>query len=180
MYLPVPQAFRLALDLESELLSLRPKWRTAARSYLELILTTLEREATSARSDLGILLSGLTEGAVNSKTAKPNVGILKDACNFIEDRLHEPIQVSDITKFCDIPNVALNRLFRTFSKTTVSQYIIERRLERASDLLRDSNLTVKLIAEQSGFPHMEHFSRTFKKHRGLSPLAYRRRFQKPD
>jgi AraC family transcriptional regulator of arabinose operon len=52
-------------------------------------------------------------------------------------------------------------------------YVEARRIERATQLLRVTSLSVKQIAEQVGFESPFYFSLRFKKATGISPSAYR-------
>jgi len=54
------------------------------------------------------------------------------------------------------------------------QYMLRQRLESAARLLAEKELSVKDIAEQTGFFDTFHFSRTFKKRYGVSPSNYKR------
>ncbi|MCP4301059.1 MAG: helix-turn-helix domain-containing protein, partial [Gammaproteobacteria bacterium] len=49
------------------------------------------------------------------------------------------------------------------------------RLSRAERLLADTDLPIPEVAAATGFSHPETLTRTFRRERGLTPLAYRRR-----
>ena len=53
------------------------------------------------------------------------------------------------------------------------QYLLERKIEIAGILLKESAKPVKLIAAEIGFPDEYYFSRLFKKRTGVSPSDYR-------
>lgn len=68
---------------------------------------------------------------------------------------------------------SLNRHFREALSTTPMEYIQQKRLEHAEDLLKTSNLSIADIANLSGFLDPQHFSRRFRKSFGVSPRQYR-------
>ncbi len=71
------------------------------------------------------------------------------------------------------------QLYRRMKKETgfsASQYIRKYRLERAAELLRNSNLSIADIGWEMGFSWPAHFSRCFKDHFGLCPGAFRESF----
>lgn len=60
------------------------------------------------------------------------------------------------------------------------QFLIRQRLQMASVLLSESDLTVSEIAEQVGYPDFYYFSRLFRKKTGMSPSRYRAHIAKTD
>lgn len=88
----------------------------------------------------------------------------------------------NIAKICEDAGISHSHLLRLFKKrynTTVIKYLINKRLEFACELLKNSDLTVSEIAFSSGFSDDIHFMKTFKKEIGITPLNYRKnRFEK--
>ncbi len=65
-------------------------------------------------------------------------------------------------------------LFKSMTARTPHRYFREQQVRLASDLLRDTALTAKTVAETVGFDDPYHFSRVFRDITGLSPTRYRR------
>ena len=61
------------------------------------------------------------------------------------------------------------------TQQSAAQLIMERRLQRASDLLDESGVSIGDIADAVGFKSVSHFSQRFKARFGLTPTAWRRR-----
>ena len=70
---------------------------------------------------------------------------------------------------------AVTRQFTAYVGVPPYRYLIELRIERARQLLRETELTVTQICHRVGFNSLSHFTTTFRQHTGLSPSAYRRR-----
>lgn len=68
------------------------------------------------------------------------------------------------------------RLFRATYRQTPHQYLIQRRIERAKELLRATDMSVHAICYEVGFVSLGSFSSLFRRAVGLSPAAYRRSF----
>ena len=71
-------------------------------------------------------------------------------------------------------------LLRTFKKKegiTILQYINDLKLDRARQLLSETDMTVKVIAEELGFTSVGYFGRFFRSKTGLSPNVYREKFK---
>ncbi len=70
-------------------------------------------------------------------------------------------------------------LFKANTGKTLIEYLNHARLEYAAKLLQNTDLRISEVMDKSGFQDQSYFCTLFKKHSGLSPLAYRRRFGHP-
>lgn len=95
------------------------------------------------------------------------------ATRFIETWLEMPLSVSDIASRLDISHNHLTRLFQKHLNKTPIAYIIERRMERAEQLLRNTDMPVKQIANQVGVADLQAFNKSFRAKFGISPREYR-------
>lgn len=59
-----------------------------------------------------------------------------------------------------------------------ANYLLNLRMEHAKKLLRETNLKMWQVAEESGFNDYHYFSKVFKKAEGMSPAQYREAFLK--
>ena len=66
------------------------------------------------------------------------------------------------------------RIFKRAYGVTPYAYLLEKKLDLAGQLLRDTNLSVREIAEKLSFADEYYFSNVFKKKTGVSPSVYRR------
>lgn len=67
----------------------------------------------------------------------------------------------------------LKKAFKHRFKTSVHQYIIQARIEKAKEMLCEQGLPVKEIAWTLGYPEIGNLTRDFKKITGLPPTQYR-------
>lgn len=58
-------------------------------------------------------------------------------------------------------------------------YLIEIRIQKSCDLLRDQDLKISSIAEQIGFASPQRFNVAFRKIMGMTPMEYRRKISAP-
>jgi AraC family transcriptional regulator len=65
------------------------------------------------------------------------------------------------------------RQFRAATGSSVHDYVLERRLERARILLRRTRIPLRDVAAQSGFADQSHMTRTFTRRLGVTPGRYR-------
>lgn len=74
---------------------------------------------------------------------------------------------------CGTSPSTLDRLFRKHVFQSVNEYIVEKRLNHACDLLSVTTLRVSEIASASGFSSINHMNWLFKKKFGMTPTKYR-------
>ena len=67
-------------------------------------------------------------------------------------------------------------VFKEYMGLSPQQYLINYRLQKAKDLLRHTNLSIKHIASLVGFNDQLYFSKLFKKYEKVSPLHYKQKF----
>lgn len=102
-------------------------------------------------------------------------GIVRMAMRFVEEHLLEEVTLS---KTADHIHVSVSHLSRIFLKETgrhFSEYVTAKKIERAKQLLRDSNLKVYEIAEELGYANSHYFGKLFKEVTGYTPVEYRNR-----
>ncbi|MDP4133796.1 MAG: AraC family transcriptional regulator [Bacillota bacterium] len=99
---------------------------------------------------------------------------IKKAGIYIENNYPYNITVSDIAKYVGIDRTYLYRIFRDKLHLSVSEYLINYRLERAVELMKHDNLSMQEIALSTGFYDVSHFSKCFNSIYGTSPGKYRK------
>ena len=98
---------------------------------------------------------------------------LRRALEFIEANLNQPVGVADIAAASGISPYHFSRAFRHATGLPPYAYLLERRVAHSKNLLRDGNLTLRMIAEESGFSSLSQFSRMFRHCCGSTPTHYR-------
>lgn len=97
------------------------------------------------------------------------------AVDVIERAADTPLSLGDLAAAANLSPFHFLRLFRRVTGTTPHQYLVGARLRRASRMLLDTARPVTDIAYDVGFEDLSNFVRTFHRHVGCSPRAYRRR-----
>ena len=83
--------------------------------------------------------------------------------------------IEEITEICGVSSACFRRLFREYSGKSPSQYRIEIRLEKAKNMLLNSDITIENIADSLGFESSAYFCRQFKKKEGMTPKEYKKK-----
>ncbi len=102
---------------------------------------------------------------------------LARAIAFIRMNGSSPIQVGDVLRVVPVSRRSLDRRFQQVLGRTPAEEIRRVHLERAKQLLGDTDMPVPNVAAASGFGSREYLARAFKQQTGLSPRQYRNRIQ---
>lgn len=89
----------------------------------------------------------------------------------------EPCNIADWAASMNYSADAFSRKYRELTGENPSVYFLRRRLQRGAHGLIHGSAAISDIAHQLGFTDQAHFARSFRQHYGMSPMAYRRRFQ---
>ena len=113
------------------------------------------------------------------KRASTDVRAVEDpavaqAMQFIAEHYFEPISVTDVAKSSGISQSQLGVRFKSIFKHTISEEMRRIRLNNARKLLLDTERSLADIAGSVGFCDVQHFVKTFAKHEGISPAAWRK------
>ena len=93
---------------------------------------------------------------------------------FIHERYQEPIDLDQMSREACLSRYHFLRLFREEFQTTPHQYLIDRRIEKAKELLRHRRLTVTDVCFEVGFQSLGSFSTLFRDRVGDAPVNYRK------
>jgi AraC-like DNA-binding protein len=97
------------------------------------------------------------------------------ARRYIDERYDLPLDLTEISRQACLSRYHFLRLFRDEFATTPHQYLIQRRIERAKELLRSRGLSVTDVCFEVGFQSLGSFSSLFRRWVGHAPISYRRR-----
>jgi AraC family transcriptional regulator len=96
------------------------------------------------------------------------------AIDFIEVNLCQNFRMVDLAQATGLNEAALLREFKLTFGDSPYQYVLARRVERASDLIRTTNVSLAEIAYAAGFSDQSHMTRLVKRATGLTPKELRR------
>lgn len=136
---------------------------------------------TGAEADelfMRIILLRLSEAADKDKAEQRGIPKYSELKKLREEIYDEPMQnwkVDSACKLLEISRTYFHRLYLSAFGVTFQQDVIESRLLYASELLRETDLSVNEIAEMCGYESDSYFMRQFKQRRGCTPTDYRRK-----
>jgi AraC family transcriptional regulator len=103
---------------------------------------------------------------------------LRQVRNYIEDYLGEDLGLAELAALSGLSTHHFGQAFKASTGVTPHQYVIERRIHRARELLIGDDRSIAEIAASVGFSSQSHLTVNFRKQTGFTPGLYRREFQR--
>lgn len=110
---------------------------------------------------------------ISSLQSRKNSTLNREIISYIGEHYTTDLSLTDIANKFHMSYKYFSRYFKNTFNTTLSDYIMKLRLERAELLLSQAELSVTEISLQTGFNNISFFIRSFKKAYGMTPLQYR-------
>jgi len=104
-------------------------------------------------------------------------GALRRVREHVEKNLTEKLRTEDLATVAGLSPGHFNRAFKQSTGQPPHQYVLQRRVDVASELLEKTDRTLADIALDVGFADQSHFSRTYTSVTGETPSACRRRYR---
>ena len=101
---------------------------------------------------------------------------LRRARDHVDLNYQEPLELDALAAVAGVSKFHFQRSFKAAYGVSPAEYLSRRRIERAQDLLRATNLTVTEVCFAVGYSSLGSFSSRFSELVGESPTAYQARF----
>ena len=98
---------------------------------------------------------------------------LRRAKDLVDRSCQEPLDVAALARHAHVSPAHFSRRFKEAFGETPHRYVLTRRVERAQELLRNTELSVSEICLEVGFQSLGSFSSAFHRVAGMTPTAYR-------
>lgn len=105
---------------------------------------------------------------------QPAAGQFDSILRYIERNCAADLTASSLAAEFGFSRSYFSTSFKAATGTTISEYIMRCRLNKAKTLLLQNQLSIADIAEQTGFHESGTFIRAFKRREGISPLQYKK------
>ena len=127
---------------------------------------------------LGVLLTLLMEQSwhpENATLSRKRMELV-EIKNYLDEHYTEKIVLDNLADRFFINKFYLSKIFKETYGTTINNYVIERRITRAKQLLRFTSKTIDEVGIEVGMDSANYFSRAFHKVEGISPSEYRKQW----
>jgi len=163
--------------IETNLLLIRIYTQLKNDSFHEMMPLWLSQlEEWSAK--LKQIFSDMLESINYSKLEISHTQSIGGVKNYINDHMKEEVTLAGLAEIFHFSPQYLAKKFKEEYGTTIMNYLVQRRIEKACSLLEHTELSIQEIASESGFEELNYFSKVFKKHTGITPSGYRKKDKK--
>ena len=101
----------------------------------------------------------------------------RDMIAYVQKHYAEKVSLAMLAEEFHMSEKYISRYFKEQFAISFTQYVSHLRMDRAKDLLRNSDLSVTELALSSGYPSVNFFIRSFKEMNQITPLQYRKHFR---
>lgn len=98
---------------------------------------------------------------------------VREAIRFCENSIHKKIGVTEMASAAGLSRFHFSRVFENEVRTAPATFLRQKRMEKASYLLRQGQLSVKAVAAECGYPDVNNFCRAFKRNFQVSPGKFK-------
>ncbi len=177
---------REALDQEFDQLELLPEFQVR-NPQIEAIGMLLLAELHQAHAENNLYIESLSNilavnlvrhyAATKPKIPTYNGGLpqrqLMQVLDYVDAHLDQEIKLADLAQLLDISQFHFSHLFQQSLGISPYQYVIQQRIERAKQLLKNTDQSIIDIALTCGFSSHSHLSKKFRQVTGMTPKNYR-------
>lgn len=94
---------------------------------------------------------------------------------YLRDNYHRPLTIRDLAAQVHLSERHSSRLFHKIMGVSILDYLTALRLEIAAQLLLERRLSIKEVAQATGYPDVRYFTTLFRQQTGLTPATFRQR-----
>lgn len=92
---------------------------------------------------------------------------------YIHEHFTQAIKLEDLASHIGITQFHFSRLFKRSMGMPPHQYVMQQRIEKAKQLLKDTDIPIADIALDCGFSSQSHLGKYFRQLTGITPRKYR-------
>ena len=154
-------------------------------SLLRLFQSLLEKIQQAAPgyhqviTGITLQILGLVKAAAlhQNLSADGTLQLVEKAKFLLREAIQNPDKIENIVKQLPAGYSKVRRDFKKITGQSPNQYLLHLKLDKAKELLTDTNLSISEVCYQTGFESPFYFSKAFKTKNGVSPRFYRKGIQ---
>ncbi|KAM3111585.1 MULTISPECIES: helix-turn-helix domain-containing protein [unclassified Phormidesmis] len=132
-----------------------------AESLANVLAVHLLRQYATTQAQIPVYVGGLPQRQ------------LLQVLEYVDAHLHQEIQLANLAQLLEMSQFHFSHLFKQSIGMAPYQYLLQQRIERAKQLLKQTDRSIVDIALTCGFSSHSHLSQQFRQLTGMTPKAYR-------
>jgi AraC family transcriptional regulator len=164
-----PLIYQLGLALKTELNANRSTDRLYTESLTDTLLVHLLR-LCSSQTHLASSFDSRFERLRQRGLSKTQ---LQAVIDYIQANIDRNLSLTELASITQLGSHHFSNLFKRSTGLSPYQYVIQQRLDRATELLKNTDRSIVDIAVQTGFANQSHLTTAFRKHLSITPKRYR-------
>lgn len=112
---------------------------------------------------------------IEQKFTEQDQDVIARVQRYIRDHLADDLNRNDIANEVFLSPDHLSHVFRERTGSSLSEYIIEQRMEKAKTLISTTRTPIQKIATETGYNNIPYFTKLFKRYTGMTPKEYRKK-----
>lgn len=141
-----------------------PQTKMLMLCHLQETITRLLQLCDSLDEERGLLRAG------SPQTSQSD--LLQQITSYMIEKVTEPITIEEICHKFFMSRSSLQALFKLYLHSSPKSYLLNIKLQKSKELIRENQHTISEIADMLGFSSIHYFSRLFKKYYDVSPSEY--------
>lgn len=149
-----------------------------SNSTLKSTVEKINKTANSLTPCPALMKAGLYEILASLSQKKHFLNqkfkIIEKGIMLLEEDRGQDFSIKELAKACNVSEIYFRKLFKEYAGKAPGEYRLDKRMEKAKDLLLKSDLSVSEIAQTLSFTDTAYFCKQFKASTKLSPLQFRK------
>lgn len=133
---------------------------------------------TQSLLELKYLLIEMIENEEDKRSEqmqKSSVKAIEDVITIIQSEYMKDLSLQSLAERVYLSPSYISHLFKKETEQSIVQYITTYRLQKATEMLNNTNMKIASIAQKVGYSNFSYFGTVFKNHYGITPARYRER-----
>lgn len=148
-----------------------PSYDPGGGDFIELYESLSRRAGQNRRRRGGVIWEDTEHTGEKAEAGDDAVELAKQ---YIAKSLNKNISRKSVAEQVHLNEEYFSRLFRQQTGLTFKDYVLTEKMNAAKKLLRDSKLSISIVASKVGYDNFSHFSKMFKKLTNQTPQEYRK------
>ncbi|WP_291781945.1 AraC family transcriptional regulator [Cecembia sp.] len=145
--------------------------KSGFESYL-LLLEILKTIANSSDCQT------ITQAEYTNNNKESEKDRMRKVYEYVTENFQKKIQLEEVANLANMTESAFSRYFKSRMNKTFSEFLSDVRISHACKLLHEQDINISQVCYESGFNTLSNFNKQFKERMSVSPLVYRRDYQR--